>query len=131
MTYLWVDLILAVLGTIIILSYTRVWGIVVVAVMWAYFAWTLPTYFGYPIDSQMVGTRQALVLNVSKTTDFLYLTVKFTGDEQPRLVAVPNTKDNDDAADNPNQNGGPMIIQFNGTNNVTHVDLNESDQYKK
>lgn len=130
MSNLWLSLIVMVALSLWVLPLFR-WSIPVIALMWVIFAWTVPTYLGYPIDSHLVGNRQALVLNVSKAPDNLYVTVVFTGETEPRLVVIPNTKANDEATQSSSLNSGPKIIQFNGSNQVANVDLNNSDQFKK
>lgn len=133
MTSLWISLIFLIVASLFTLSFVRqTWLIPMIALLWA--GWSLgvlPNYLGYSIDAQLVGDRQAVVLNVSKTQDYLYVTVIFNGDAQPRLVVMPNTTDNDKATEKTSPNGGPSIIQFNGSRQVSHVDLNNSDQFKK
>lgn len=130
MAVLWFILIGAILFTLIAATLTkfRIIGYILIAVVWLVFAYITPQYMGFPIDSSLVGNRQALVLFHKDVQDKIYLLVRFTGETEPRFVIMPKTDANEESL---RQGGGVPIIQFNSTDNVSHVDLNNSDEFSK
>lgn len=131
MTVLWFSLIGAILFTLIIASTLikfRSVGFILIAVVWLAFAYNVPQYMGFPIESSMVGNRQALVLFHKDVQDKIYLLVRFAGETEPRFVIMPKTDANEESL---RLGGGMTIIQFNSTDNVSHVDMNNSDEFAK
>ena len=130
MDILWIILIGTVIFTLVASSLVkyRSIGFILVAVAWLAFAHEVPQYLGLPIDVSLVGTRQALVLSHTAIKDKIYILVRFIGEDTPRYVILPNTDDNKNAF----KEGNTMqIIQFNSTERVSHVDLNNSEEFSK
>lgn len=74
----------------------------------------IPNYLGYAIESKFLNGREAAVINVVEGSSLIYMTVILQNEDQPRLVSMPNTKDNKEMADEAMRKSkeGIVIIRF-------------------
>lgn len=126
--------IIAIIGAVALLAYTglslfaKKWLAVAIPLVFAgLFAIyvMVPNYLGYSVDSEYVNGKEAIVLQVSQMGEWYYLLVRFTEDEEPRLVRVPATESNKDKVDQLEgaDEGKTKMIRF-GANSA---DLLEDD----
>jgi hypothetical protein len=88
--------------------------IVVIPVVYCayyYVATTIPSYFGYAIDEQFIGDKQAVLLSNVELDKKLYVLVRIDGDDRPRLVEIANTKENKETLEK-TANKGIAVLQF-------------------
>lgn len=70
-------------------------------------------FIGYAVDSSFIPDgKEAIVLYQSKNDPFLYFTVFFKGEHEPRLVKMKDSEDNDQESKKSQNSNEPMIIRF-------------------
>lgn len=128
----WIILIALIFFTLLVVSFIKKWwGLPIVAMIWVCMGLYFPNVMGYPIGSQLVDDREAVVLYATKDNGMYYILVKFQGDEEPRLVEMPASKENEkamDEAQNPNQN---VVIRFNVENGPVIIPPDKSKIFSK
>lgn len=68
-------------------------------------------YVGYAIDGSLITDgKEAVVLNTAQSDPWLYYTVLFSGENEPRLVKMPVTEENKKETEK--QQEGANIIKF-------------------
>lgn len=75
----------------------------------------IPNYQGYAVEEEFVGVRQAVLLSMNETKEWLFLFVQFRGESEPRLVKLANTEQNKKDAEDAQKEqkaGGLALVQF-------------------
>lgn len=108
-----------IVGTFIIsvIYFPKVLTVVIPIVFFMLFELTTlyPNYEGYAVDAKFIPLgSEASVLAVTEAKDWIYLTVQFFNETEPRLVKIVNTPSNKKEADAAQQKAqnGLSVIRF-------------------